>query len=74
MRGERAALFEFLATSPDGVCAHDSTFGFGDVLAAIKRWGPDGQPRPLPADQLIRVANEFLPQWTFSVSRALERL
>jgi conjugative relaxase-like TrwC/TraI family protein len=58
--GERAALFGFLATSPDGVCAHDSTFGFGDVLAAINRWRPDGQPRPLPADQLVRVANEFL--------------
>ena len=57
---ETVALFEFLATSPDGACNEESTFSYGDLLAAINRWNPNGQPRPLPAETVASLANDFL--------------
>ena len=57
---ETVSLFEFLATSPDGACDEESTFSYGDLLAAINRWSPNGQPRPLPAETVAVLANDFL--------------
>jgi conjugative relaxase-like TrwC/TraI family protein len=57
---ERDELFQFLAISADGVCQEESTFNRGDVLAAVNRWAPGGQPRPVPAATVVELANDFL--------------
>lgn len=67
---ERDDLFRFLADHPDGACAEESTFTFGDLLAAINRWSVEDpsaehddlavQPRVMPAATAVTLANEFL--------------
>ncbi len=57
---EKGDLFEFLATSPDGACDEESTFDYGDLLAAINRWCPNGEPRVLPGAAIASLANDFL--------------
>jgi conjugative relaxase-like TrwC/TraI family protein len=59
-RVEREALHRFLSTSEEGVCANDSMFTYADLLAAINRWAPGGQPRPLPPHQLLQEADDYL--------------